>query len=170
MKMTMRIGALLLAALLAAACGGGPEPSQSEDDSGSTAVGGNGSGSNKNDSQKNGPDGEKRNNKHDGHEGSGNDGGHQDDPGKAPEGAIVVEVKGNKVSGVEDTVEVAVGDEVILVVSSDKPDEVHVHGYDETDDVGPKERAEIEFTADIPGVFEVELEEAAQLLFELQVQ
>ena len=170
MKMTVRIGALLLAAALAAACGGGPEPSQSEDNSGSTAVGGNGSGSNNGDAQQDGQDGEKRNNKHDGHEGSGNDGGHKDDPGKVPEGAIVVEVKGNKVSGVEDTVEVAVGDEVILVVSSDKPDEVHVHGYDETDDVGPKERAEIEFTADIPGVFEVELEEAAQLLFELQVQ
>ncbi len=169
MKMTMRIGALLLAAALAAACGGGSEPSQSEDDSGSTAVGGNGSGSNKNDSQKNGQDGEKRKNKHDEHGGSGSDGGVKDDE-KVPEGAIVVEVKGGKVSGVEDTVEVAVGDEVILVVSSDKPDEVHVHGYDETDDVGPKERAEIEFTADIPGVFEVELEEAAQLLFELQVQ
>jgi hypothetical protein len=170
MKMTMRIAALLLAAALAAACGGGSEPSQSEDDSGSTAAGGNGSGSNKNDPQKNRQDGDKRNNKHDEHQGSGSDGGPKDDPGKVPEGAIVVEVKGNKVSGVEDTVEVAVGDEVILVVSSDKPDEVHVHGYDQTDDVGPKERAEIEFTADIPGVFEVELEEAAQLLFELQVQ
>ena len=168
--MNMRIGALLLAGALAAACGGGSELSQSEDGSGSTAVGGNGSGSNKNDAQKDGQEGGKKNTKHDEHEGSGNDGGHEDDPGKVPEDAIVVEVKGNKVSGVEDTVEVAVGEEVILVVSSDKPDEVHVHGYDETDDVGPKERAEIEFTADIPGVFEVELEEAAQLLFELQVQ
>ena len=162
MKMTMRISALLLAAALAAACGGGSEPSQSEDDSGSTAK--------KNGSHKNGQDGEKRKNKHDEHGGSGGDGGHEDDPGKVPEGAIVVEVQGNKVSGVEDTVEVAVGDEIILVVSSNEPDEVHVQGYDETDDVGPKERAEIQFTADIPGVFEVELEEAAQLLFELQVQ
>ena len=169
MKMTMRIGALLLAAALAAACGGGSEPSQSEDGSGSTAVGGNGSGSNKNDSQKNGQDGENRKNKHGEHGGSGSDGGVKDDE-KVPKGAIVVEVKGGKVSGVADTVEVAVGDEVILVVSSDKPDEVHVHGYDQTDEVGPKERAEIKFTADIPGVFEVELEEATQLLFELQVQ
>ena len=160
MKTTMRIGALVLAAALAAACGGGSEPSQSED----------GPGSNKKDPQKTEKDGEKRKNKHDDHGGSGSDGGHKDDPGEVPEGAIVVEVKGNKVSGVEDTIEVAVGDEVILIVSSDKPDEVHVHGYDQTDEVGPKERAEIKFTADIPGVFEVELEEAAQLLFELQVQ
>ena len=170
MKMHMRIGALLLVAALAASCGGGSEPSQSEDDSGSTAVGGNGSDSNNGNAQQDGQDGGKKNNKHDEHEGSGNGGGDKDDPEKVPEGAIVVEVKGNKVSGVEDTVEVAVGDEVILVVSSDKADEVHVHGYDETDDVGPKERAEIDFTADIPGVFEVELEEAHQLLFELQVQ
>jgi hypothetical protein len=170
MKMTMRIGALLLVAALAASCGGGSEPSQSEDDSGSTAVGGNGAGSNNDNAQQDGQDGGKKNNKHDEHEGPGNGGGDKDDPEKVPEGAIVVEVKGNKVSGVEDTVEVAVGDEVILVVGSDKPDEVHVHGYDETDDVGPKERAEIEFTADIPGVFEVELEEAHRLLFELQVQ
>jgi len=91
-------------------------------------------------------------------------------PRKCPKAPSVVKVKGGKVSGVEDTVEVTLGDEVILVVSSDKADEVHVHGYDETDDVSPKERAEIEFTADIPGVFEVELEDATQLLFELQVQ
>ena len=169
MKMTLRLGALLLVAVLTAACGGGSEPSQSQDDPGSTAAGDNGSGSNNGDPEQDGQGGGKKKNKHNEHEGSGNGGG-EDDPEKVPEGAIVVKVKGGKVSGVEDTVEVTLGDEVILVVSSDKTDEVHVHGYDETDDVSPKKRAEIEFTADIPGVFEVELEEATQLLFELQVQ
>jgi|SRR5680860_101001 len=169
LKMSTRIGALLLAAVLAAACGEGSEPSQSQDDPGSSAAGENGSSSNNGDPEQDGQGGGKKKNKHNEHEGSGNGGG-EDDPEKVPEGAIVVKVKGGKVSGVEDTVEVALGDEVILVVSSDKADEVHVHGYDETDDVSPKERAEIEFTADIPGVFEVELEEATQLLFELQVQ
>jgi len=169
MKMTLRLGALLLVAVLTAACGGGSEPSQSQDDPGSTAAGDNGSGSNNGDPEQDGQGGGKKN-KHKEHQGSGNGGGDKDDPEKVPEGAIVVKVKGGKVSGVEDTVEVALGDDVVLVVSSDKADEVHVHGYDETDDVSPKERAEIEFTADIPGVFEVELEEATQLLFELQVQ
>ncbi|MGI8521457.1 MAG: hypothetical protein ACR2MC_12810 [Actinomycetota bacterium] len=167
MKMTMRLGALLLVAALAAACGGGSEPL-----GGVRVEAGLPGDSNKNDSQKDGQSGGKKKNEHADHEGSGNSGKEKEmeDPEPVPEGAIVVDVKGGKVSGVEDTVEVAVGDEVILVVSSDKPDEVHVHGYDETDDVGPKERAEIEFTADIPGVFEVELEEATQLLFELQIQ
>ena len=169
MKITMRVGALVLVAAVTAACGGGSEPSQSEDDAGSTAAGDNGSGSDDGSQQGGQGEGEKKDNHH-GHEGSGNGRGGKDDPEKVPEGAIVVEVKGGKVSGVADTVEVAVGDEVILVVSSDKADEVHVHGYDETDDVSPKERAELEFTADIPGVFEVELEEAVLPLFELQVQ
>lgn len=164
MKITMRIGALLLVAALSAACGGS-EPR-------SSAAGDNGTGSNKKDSQKDGQGGREKKDKHEGHGGSSNggEGGEEDDREKVPEGAIVVEVAGGKVSGVEDTVEVALGNEVIVVVRSDRADEVHVHGYDETDDVGPGERAEIEFTADIPGVFEVELEEATQLLFELQVQ
>ena len=167
MKMTMRLGALLLVAALAAACGGGSEPL-----GGTRVEAGLPGGSNKDDSQKDGQGGGKKKNEHADHEGSGNSGQEKEreDPEPVPEGAIVVDVKGGKVSGVEDTVEVALDDEVILVVSSDEPDEVHVHGYDETDDVGPEERAEIEFTADIPGVFEIELEEAARLLFELQVQ
>jgi hypothetical protein len=166
MKMTMRIGALLLVAALTAACGSDSEPSQSQD--GSTAAGGNGSGSNKGDSGQGNGKGKKKN-KNKEHHGSGSRGG-DNEPEPVPKGAIVVEVKAGKVSGVEDTVEVAVGDKVVIVVSSDKADEVHVHGYDEFDNVGPKERAEIEFTADIPGVFEVELEHAVQHLFELQVQ
>jgi hypothetical protein len=170
MKIIMRIGALLLVATVTAACGGGSEPAQSQGGPGSAAAGNNGSGSNNDGGQQDGQGEGSKKNKYDKHEGSGNDGGEKDDPGKVPEGAIVVEIKGGKVSGVDDTVDVALGDEVILVVRSDKADEVHVHGYDEADDVSPKEDAEIEFTADIPGVFEVELEEAAQPLFELQVQ
>lgn len=167
MKITMRIGALLLVAAVTAACGGGAEPAQSNGP-GSAAAGNNGS---KNDGGQQDGQGEgTKKNRHDKHEGSGNDGGAKDDPEKVPEDAIVVEIKGGKVSGVADTVDVALGDDVILVVRSDKADEVHVHGYDEADDVSPQEDAEIEFTADIPGVFEVELEEAGQLLFELQVQ
>jgi hypothetical protein len=166
MRITLRIGALLLLASLTAACGGGPEPQGGSKNVSEGLPGG----SNKDDSQKDGEGGGGKKNNHDKHQGSGNVEDDEDDPQKVPEGAIVVDVKGGKVSGVEDTVDVALGDEVILVVSSDKADEIHVHGYDESDDVGPKEKAEIEFTADIPGVFEVELEEAALHLFELQVQ
>ncbi len=37
-------------------------------------------------------------------------------------------------------------------------DEVHVHGYDHRAPVAPGAPAEVRFTPDIPGVFEVELE------------
>jgi hypothetical protein len=88
-----------------------------------------------------------------------------------PEGNVVrVRVAGGNVQGVEDTVDLAVGEKLTILVRSDSADEVHVHGYNLIDDVGPGEQAKIELTADIPGVFEVELEDAHLPLFELQVQ
>jgi hypothetical protein len=88
-----------------------------------------------------------------------------------PEGNVVrVRVAGGRVQGVEDTVDLSVGEKLTVLVRSDVADEVHVHGYNLFDDVGPGEQAKIELTADIPGVFEVELEGAHLLLFELQVQ
>jgi len=55
-------------------------------------------------------------------------------------------------------------------VTADRADEVHVHGYDRMVDVEPGKPAVLEFTANLPGVFEVELEEASLKLVELQVQ
>jgi hypothetical protein len=55
------------------------------------------------------------------------------------------------------------------VVHADVSDEVHVHGYDIHGDVSPESPSSITFTADAPGVFEVELESAGLLLFELKV-
>jgi hypothetical protein len=65
---------------------------------------------------------------------------------------------------------VSVGDNVLLVVSGDATDEVHVHGYDLTAELSPDQAATITFVADIPGVFEIELEGAHQLLAELEVR
>jgi len=48
-------------------------------------------------------------------------------------------------------------------------DEIHVHGYDLTTDVPAGGSSSVNFTATIPGVFEVELEGAHLQLFELQV-
>jgi hypothetical protein len=88
-----------------------------------------------------------------------------------PEGNVIrVRVAGGRVQGVEDTVDLSVGEKLTILVRSDVADEVHVHGYNLFDDVGPGEQATIELAADIPGVFEVELEGAHLLLFELQVQ
>ncbi|HEX4746142.1 MAG TPA: hypothetical protein VFU99_04580 [Gaiellaceae bacterium] len=49
-------------------------------------------------------------------------------------------------------------DRVVLVVTSDVSDHVHLHGYDVIRDVGPGKPARLPFEATIPGRFEVELE------------
>ena len=54
-------------------------------------------------------------------------------------------------------------------MTADQTDEVHRHGYDRKVDIAPGRPAVLEFTADVPGVFEVELEEASLKLVELQV-
>jgi len=61
------------------------------------------------------------------------------------------------------------GDRIVLVVTSDVADEVHVHGYDVSRDVVPGKTARIAFTATIPGRFEVELEEHGVQIADLTV-
>jgi hypothetical protein len=68
-------------------------------------------------------------------------------------------------------VEVATGDQVHVSVTSDHPDEVHVHGYDIEKEVSAGGTVTIDFTADIPGQFEVEAHHfSPSLLFTLVVK
>jgi hypothetical protein len=77
-----------------------------------------------------------------------------------PPDATTIEVEGGApVGGVAD-IEVQRGDRVRLVVRSDVAEEVHVHGYDLFADVAPGRPAELRFTADVEGVYEVELEQS----------
>ncbi len=69
-----------------------------------------------------------------------------------------------------DRPEVELGSTVLLVVTADITDEVHVHGYDYFLDVEPGGTFELEFVADIPGIFEVEMETSHDLLLELVVR
>ncbi|HEX2029730.1 MAG TPA: hypothetical protein VHF25_17255 [Nitriliruptorales bacterium] len=82
---------------------------------------------------------------------------------------IEVTVADGQVQGSVRRVPVAVGETVRLQVSSDVADEVHVHGYDRIEPVAAGGRAVLEFTANIPGVFEVELEQRGLKLLELEV-
>ena len=86
-------------------------------------------------------------------------------------GLTVIEVTytDGGVKGADGRVAVDTGEQVRIEVTSDVADEVHLHGYDLTADVAAGTPAVIEFIADIPGIFEVELEDAGTLLFELQV-
>lgn len=65
---------------------------------------------------------------------------------------------------------VSLNELVRLRVTSDVADEVHVHGYDRRAEVSAGATAEVSFVADLPGVFEVELENSKKRLLSLEVQ
>jgi heme/copper-type cytochrome/quinol oxidase subunit 2 len=88
---------------------------------------------------------------------------------EAEEGRVEVEVEGRRLPDPA-TIEVTQGQRVSLRVEADVSDEVHVHGYDLLADLSPGQRATITFRAEIPGVFEIELEQAGQPLAQLEVR
>lgn len=79
-----------------------------------------------------------------------------------------VDVKEGVVTG-PGRVSVVLDQMVALIVTADVEDEVHLNGYNVNADVGPDTAAFIEFQADVPGIFEVELEDASLLLMEIEV-
>lgn len=83
---------------------------------------------------------------------------------------VQVRVAGGKVETAQRRVRVSRGDRVRIQVQGDQADEVHVHGFDLKEPVGPGKPATVEFTADLPGVWEVELENAKRKLFDLEVR
>jgi hypothetical protein len=87
-----------------------------------------------------------------------------------PTPVIEVRVAGGKVQGGVRRERVRSGDTVVLRVVADVTDHVHLHGYDRMADVAPGKPAQIRFTADITGVFEVELEDRKQPLLMLEVR
>jgi FtsP/CotA-like multicopper oxidase with cupredoxin domain len=90
-------------------------------------------------------------------------------PEPEPKFTVEVTVANGDVVGPK-SVEVKAGEKVSIAITSDVADHVHVHGYDKLVDLAPGKRAVLSFTANIPGVWEVELEDAGKLLFELKVQ
>jgi hypothetical protein len=62
------------------------------------------------------------------------------------------------------------GDRVVVIVTSDVSDHVHVHGYDLFGDVAPGKRVRIAFLARIPGRFTIELEDRHAQIAELTVE
>ena len=62
------------------------------------------------------------------------------------------------------------GDHVVLVVSSDIADEVHLHGYDKHADVAPGKPVRLAFVASLPGRFEAELESRGIQIADLEVR
>jgi hypothetical protein len=82
---------------------------------------------------------------------------------------IEVAFAGGAVTGGPQRYAVPRGSVVELVVASDVADEVHLHGYDRSSFVTAGATTTLRFTADLPGVFEVELEQRSAPLAEVQV-
>jgi hypothetical protein len=83
---------------------------------------------------------------------------------------IVVAVKGGKVDPPTHRVKVAKGTEVRLLVTSDKADELHVHGYELEKELPAGQQVTLDFTADQTGLFEVETHETELQLAQLEVR
>jgi heme/copper-type cytochrome/quinol oxidase subunit 2 len=82
---------------------------------------------------------------------------------------IALSLAGGEVTG-GGRITVPVDEEVTLRVTSDVPEEIHVHGYDKYLDLAPGATASVTFTADIPGIFEVELHGSGEKLADLVVR
>jgi hypothetical protein len=87
--------------------------------------------------------------------------------GGADEPTVVIR-NGEPVGGVQE-LEYSAGDEIRFRVESDVADEVHVHGYDLSEDVPAGGTVSFEFPAEIEGIFEIELEGRKEQIAELRV-
>ncbi|RJL34604.1 hypothetical protein [Bailinhaonella thermotolerans] len=83
---------------------------------------------------------------------------------------ITVRIAGGRVSPPPGRVEIAKGRRVRIEVTGDKPDTVHVHGFDIERALTPGTPAVVEFTADRTGLFEVETHDSRLVLTQLVVR
>jgi hypothetical protein len=81
---------------------------------------------------------------------------------------IDVTLEGGTVTG-PGRVTAILGDQVSVWVLSDVDAEIHVHGYDLFFDATAGVPIEVSLLADLPGIFEVEVEGSHTLLFDLEV-
>lgn len=78
-------------------------------------------------------------------------------------------IEGGELAEGPDRIEVAKGETVVIEVTSDVADELHVHGYDKQLVLAAGKPAKLEFVANIPGAFEIELHEFHGQLTQLRV-
>jgi plastocyanin len=73
----------------------------------------------------------------------------------APEVARI-QMRGGEVVGGPAEIRAKKGDTVVIVVSADTPDDIHLHGYDIEKKVAPGQPARFQFKAKFEGEFEIE--------------
>jgi FtsP/CotA-like multicopper oxidase with cupredoxin domain len=67
-----------------------------------------------------------------------------------------IRLRGGSVVGGPQDIEVTRGDTVVIVVSADAPDDIHLHGYDIERKAAPGQPARFRFKANAEGAFEIE--------------
>jgi hypothetical protein len=97
-------------------------------------------------------------------------GGSSSSPTSTSEAGITVHVKSFKPVGGIQTLTVKKGHIANYTVISDKPEEIHTHGYNIAKDVAPGKPAKFAFKATIDGVFDVELEHHGVQIMSLKVE
>ena len=90
--------------------------------------------------------------------------------GPPPPAQVRIVVRGGLPVGGPRRVTVARNRRVVLTVTSDVSDHVHLHGYDLMQDVGPGMPARIAFRATRPGTVEAELEDAGVQIAQITAQ
>lgn len=78
-------------------------------------------------------------------------------PAEPPKPPVTrIAISGGKVDGGAPTIKVTKGDPVRIVITSDAPDELHLHGYDVTKEADAGKPARFVLKANLEGVFELE--------------
>ena len=91
--------------------------------------------------------------------------GRDDDGGNAAETtapappkpeATKIDIRGGQLVGEPAEIHAKNGDTVVIVVSADAPDDIHLHGYDIEKKVEPGKPVTFRFKANLEGEFEIE--------------
>ena len=81
-----------------------------------------------------------------------------------------ITITGKKVTPAPATVDLAVGEKLTLVVTSDHDDQLHVHGFDVEEELRAGVPTTVTVTGKDPGVYEVETHEPALRLLKIAVR
>lgn len=82
---------------------------------------------------------------------------------------FVLNIVGKKLVSGPETLSVNKGDTIVIRVTNDEAEELHVHGYDKSVELEPGVQAELTFVADVVGRFHAELEESKTEIATLEV-
>ncbi len=79
-------------------------------------------------------------------------------------------MQGKKVTPAPSTVDLAVGETLTLIVTSDRDDDLHVHGFEVQATLVPGRPTSVTLTGEAPGVYEVETHDTALRLLKIAVR